>query len=254
MGKPSEIELPGGERIGILYEDRSAMAIDKPPGWILAPDSWKHTDRNLQAALVESLRTGAFWARARQLRYLRFVHRLDADTSGVLLLARSPGALRALSRLFENRQAQKVYLAVVRGKPRADKWTCGLAIAPEPGQPGVMRTVGRGGKPAETRFCVLETGSRGSLVEARPVTGRTHQVRLHLAASGCPVLGDNLYGPASRGEHPGLALRAVRLAYRDPFTGRPVQIQAPAEAFLHEHGFGAQAPPTKEPAGRPAAT
>jgi 23S rRNA-/tRNA-specific pseudouridylate synthase len=86
MARPSgPIELPTGEEIPVLYEDRSVLAIDKPRGWMLAPASWQKTGRNLQAALESSIRAGDFWARSRGLKFLRFVHRLDAGTSGVLL-------------------------------------------------------------------------------------------------------------------------------------------------------------------------
>ncbi len=119
MGKPNQIELPTGERIPILYEDRSVLAIDKPRGWMLVPFSWQKTNRNLQAALTSSIAAGAFWARSRSLRYLRFVHRLDADTSGILLFAKSQGALETFGGLFESRRMEKVYLAVVSRRARA---------------------------------------------------------------------------------------------------------------------------------------
>ena len=81
MAKPDYIELGDGERISILYEDRSVMAIDKPPGWMLVPIMWQQTDRNLQAAIASSLAAGDFWARSRNLKFLKHIHRLDADTS-----------------------------------------------------------------------------------------------------------------------------------------------------------------------------
>jgi 23S rRNA-/tRNA-specific pseudouridylate synthase len=101
VAKPSVIELPTAEMIPILHEDRSVLAIDKPPGWMLVPFSWQKTSRNLQAALVSSIAAGDFWARSRNLKFLRFVHRLDADTTGILLFARSQGALRAYGDLFK---------------------------------------------------------------------------------------------------------------------------------------------------------
>jgi len=114
VAKPDCIELPTGEKLAILYEDRSVLAIDKPPGWMLVPFSWQKTSRNLQAALTSSIAAGDFWARSRGLRYLRFVHRLDADTTGVLLIAKSQGAVASYGTLFEGRQMEKRYLAVVR--------------------------------------------------------------------------------------------------------------------------------------------
>jgi 23S rRNA pseudouridine1911/1915/1917 synthase len=233
MRKADQIELPDGTRAAILYEDRSVLAIDKPAGWMLAPESWAKTSRNLQRALMLSVQAREHWARSRNLRYVRFVHRLDAETSGVLLLAKTPGALSVLSRLFETRQVRKKYLAVVRGHPPQGKWICRLKIAPAPDAPGRMQADAAGGKQAETAFAVLRQGRQSALVEAVPVTGRTHQIRVHLAASGHPVLGDALYGEKG----PVLALRAVEIAYLDPFQRRPVRIHAPTEEFLRQHHF-----------------
>ncbi len=237
MAKPESIELPGTEPIPILYEDRSVLAIDKPRGWMLAPLAWRHTQRNLQAALDSSIAARDFWARSRNLRFLRAVHRLDADTSGVLLLVKSPGALNAYSELFETRQMEKAYLAVVVGKPKQREWTCWLKLASDANQAGRMKVDSRHGKPAETHFHLLQAGEKASLVEARPTTGRTHQIRVHLAAGGHPVVGDELYGPAGANADATLGLRAVELAYMDPFTRRPVRVRAPTRQFLREYGF-----------------
>lgn len=236
MAKPNYIELPTGERVPILYEDRSVLAIDKPRGWLLAPSDWRETSRNLQAALEGALRAGEYWARSRHLKYLRFVHRLDAETSGVLLLAKSPGALRPLSALFEGRQVEKTYLAVVHGAPKKREWSCRLKLAPDPAQPGRMKVDPRRGKEAETRFRVLQLRERMALLEVHPLTGRTHQIRVHLAASGHPVVGDGLYGQPGQRERQ-LGLRAVGLVYRDPFTRRRVSIRARAEQFVSKYGF-----------------
>ena len=239
MAKPKRIELPSGEQILILYEDRSVLAIDKPPGWMLAPSSWHKQGGNLQRALVASIKAGEFWARARNLKYLRFVHRLDAGASGVLLLAKSPGALSAYSLLFQSRRMEKVYLAVVRGAPPQSQWTCRLRLAPDRASPGKMKLEPNRGQEAKTDFRLLRAGAGTSLVEARPLTGRMHQVRLHLAASGHPVVGDQLYGPAGLAAQARLALRAVGLAYMDPFTHGRVRIRAPAAEFAREYGFQA---------------
>jgi 23S rRNA pseudouridine1911/1915/1917 synthase len=238
--KPNWIELPTGETIPILYEDRAVIAIDKPRGWMLVPFRWQRTARNLAAALASSIAAGDFWARSRNLKFLRHIHRLDADTTGILLLARSPGALRSYSGLFESRKMDKVYLAVVRGAPREREWICRLGLAPDPRQHGKMKIDARLGKAAETRFRLLETAGTSSLLEAHPYTGRTHQIRLHLSAAGLPVLGDDLYGPSPGGEQP-LGLRAVSLSYSDPFTRRPIRIRAPAVAFCREFGFAVPA-------------
>src|SRR5437660_8385710 len=98
---------------------------------MLAPTSWQNTGRNLQAALNSSIGARDFWARSRGLKSLRFVHRLDADTTGILLLAKSPGAVQAYSALFETRQMEKIYLAVVRGIPPQAEWICKERIGPD---------------------------------------------------------------------------------------------------------------------------
>src|SRR5499425_866536 len=107
MPKSSEIELGDGTRIAILHEDRAVLAIDKPRGWMLVPFSWQKTSRNLQAALTSSIAAGDFWARSRSLKFLRFVHRLDAETTGILLWAKSPGAVKTFGDLFESRRMEK---------------------------------------------------------------------------------------------------------------------------------------------------
>ncbi len=238
MAKPNWIELPTGQRILILYEDRSVLVIDKPPGWMLAPSSWHKRSGNLQRALEASIKAGDFWARLRNLDYLRFAHRLDAGTSGILVLAKTPGALGALGALFQGRQVAKLYLAVVRGVPAQTQWSCGLKLAPDRANPGKMRVAPERGKEATTQFRLLQAGQGTALLEARPFTGRTHQIRVHLAACGHPVVGDGLYGPVpDRPAQLQLGLRAAGLAYTDPFTHRPVRIRAPVEEFARQYGF-----------------
>ena len=243
--KPSYLELGSGERIPILYEDRSVIAIDKPAGWMLVPTTWQRTQRNLQTAIVSSIAAGHFWARSRGLKFLRYVHRLDAETTGVLLFGRTPGAVRSYGELFESRDMEKKYLAVMEGTPPRSEWVCRESIGEQSSSPKRMRIDPRHGKPAETHFKVLGQSASRFLIEARPITGRTHQIRVHLAHTAAPVLGDALYGKAKREAAPsGLALRSILLAYRDPFTRRAITIKAPVDEFLkmyklspHETGF-----------------
>jgi 23S rRNA pseudouridine1911/1915/1917 synthase len=214
MAKPNSIELPDCRPIRILYEDRTVIAVDKPPGWMLVPDTWQRTSRNLQAAITSSIAGGDFWAKSRGLKFLRYVHRLDAETSGVLLFAKSPGTVEVFSDLFESRRMEKTYLAVTAVEPREMEWDCRLALAPDPLRPGRMIVDEREGK---------------------PLTGRTHQIRVHLAESGCPVVSDELYGRQMGKLEFGL--RSVRLAYVDPFTRKHVEIIALTKYFLKDYGF-----------------
>lgn len=248
MAKTNYIELgekKHAEQIPILYEDRSVIAIDKPPYWMLVPFSWQKTNRNLQAAITSSIGAGSFWARSRNLKFLQHIHRLDSETTGILLFGKSPGAVRTLGELFESRQMEKVYLAAVEGTPKNAEWNCALSLAPNPDEIGKMKVDVRNGKEAETFFKVIESRENKTLVEAHPVSGRTHQIRVHLKEAGHAVLGDPLYGTPLKtleGKRQAnlqfpIGLRAVQLSYIDPFTKKPVRIQAPTEEFVREFGF-----------------
>lgn len=249
----SAIELCDGTVIPILYEDRNVLALDKPSGWMLVPNTWIHTSRNLQLALESSMMGGDFWARSRNLKFIRYIHRLDADASGVLLMARNPVVLSALGRLFEERKVIKRYLAVVDGVPKEREWECTLPLMEkvpekkcEPGKGGV-RAFEEGkvrccvdqenGKQAQTFFRVLCENGKRALVEAIPHSGRTHQIRVHLWACGCPIIGDSLYGDGNA-KGATLALRAVYLEYQDPFQKKNIWIKAPTQRFLQSYDFG----------------
>jgi RluA family pseudouridine synthase len=221
--------------ITILYEDRSVLAIDKPAGWMLVPYNWDKTGRNLQLAISSAILGRAFWARSRNLRFLKYVHRLDAETTGILLFGKSPGAVRSYGALFESRRMHKRYLAVVRGDPKEEEWVCKARLGPDPREHGRHRVDPRG-KDAETHFKVIERKNDLALIEASPVTGRTHQIRLHLEHAGLPIVGDTMYGAReekSRRNAP-MGLRAVELEYEDPFLRKRVRITAPSREFIEQ--------------------
>jgi 23S rRNA pseudouridine1911/1915/1917 synthase len=253
--RPNHIELGDRRdriRIPILYEDRSVIALDKPAGWMLVPFNWQRTQWNLQAAILSAIRAGFFWAKSRNLKFLQNIHRLDAETTGILLFGRSPGAVETFGALFESRAVEKRYLAVVTGIPREPEWVCEARLGSAPGKVGRVVVDPMDGKPATTAFRVLASRGDRSLIEARPVTGRTHQIRVHLLESGHAIVGDELYGDARRPprrsrhshttEFP-MALRSVGLSYIDPFRRKRVRIHAPEDRFLEAFGFKAPVSP-----------
>ncbi len=264
-GDRNTIEFCDGTKIPILYEDRNILAIDKPSGWMLAPNNWVNTSRNLQLALESSMMGGDFWAKSRNLRFIRYIHRLDADASGILLMARNQGVLNVFSKLFEERRVLKKYYAVVQGIPKQEEWECELPLSTNvpvaeirANRNGLKAFQERkirafvdpeNGKEAKTHFKLLATNGKRSLVEAEPLTGRTHQIRVHLQAAGCPIGGDPLYIPKADTAAPDtpkrqrptkLALRAVYLQYRDPFQHKDVTIKAATEHFLRIFGMKAE--------------
>jgi len=170
----------------ILYRDGRILAIDKPAG--LAVQGGTKTDHHLDG-MLDALRLDGD-------ERPRLVHRLDQDTSGVLVLARTAAAARELTALFRTRDVHKVYWAVVTGRPKVDEGTIDAALLKRPGHKGERVVVDDNeGKRAVTRYRVLDSaGNRAALVELEPLTGRTHQLRAHMAAIGTPILGDGKYG------------------------------------------------------------
>ena len=218
----------------ILYEDDALIAFDKPSGLLSAPDRW---DKALPCltGLVHALLCGEY----------ENAHRLDRDASGVVLFAKTAGALRAVREQFDSQQVRKTYLALVWPAPRQARGEVDATLAPDPRRPGRMR-VTRDGKPSSTSYEVMDAFRGGwALVQAQPYTGRTHQVRVHLAHAGSPVVCDTFYGDGrgfflsqiKRGYKPGrdperplmgrLALHALALVLRHPFTGAELRMESP---------------------------
>jgi 23S rRNA pseudouridine1911/1915/1917 synthase len=225
--------------VKVLYEDRYFLAIDKPSGYLVAPVTWQHTSRNLVRLLRQGLENGQQWARRRGLKFIANIHRLDADTSGLLLLAKNRPALIQMTARFEQRKVHKTYQVLVHGQPAQDQFTVDLAIAPHPQIAGQMCLDRQAGKPAVTHFQVLARFADYSLLQAEPITGRTHQIRLHLKAMKLAAVADPIYGlyplPATS-PLPRLALHAASLEFRHPFTGQTVTIKAPLATDI-EHAL-----------------
>ncbi|MCK6503924.1 RluA family pseudouridine synthase [Myxococcota bacterium] len=194
----------------VVHLDRDLLVLDKPAGLLSVPGR--------DPAWQDSALTRA----ARDLGPMYAAHRLDLDTSGLLVLARRRKAEAALKAQFAARSVRKTYLAVVRGQPE-DQGRIDLPLARLGGTPPRNVVDPVAGLPAQTRWQVLRRGSEDTLLALFPETGRSHQLRVHLAAVGFPIVGDRLYGgaPAAR-----LMLHAWRLVLRHPWSGEELSLQA----------------------------
>jgi tRNA pseudouridine32 synthase/23S rRNA pseudouridine746 synthase len=222
--------------IQVLYQDPVLLVINKPAGLATLPDGYDPTLPHIKSLLESHF--GRLW----------IVHRLDKETSGVLLLARSADAHRSVNTQFEQHQVTKVYHALVIGNPAWDETTVELPLLPNGDRQHRTVIDMQHGKPAITHLRVLERCSSHSLVEAIPETGRTHQIRAHLAALGLAIMGDRLYkakivnapnGESSTfdaGKQPlnlltaGMGLHARSLTITHPLTGEKQKFTAPYPA------------------------
>jgi RluA family pseudouridine synthase len=182
--------------IPVLFEDAHLLALDKPAGLLTSPESDDAQPPNLMKLLHAGIAEAKPWARERGLTYLMNAHRLDSDTSGVILLAKNKPALLALADLFGTNKPVRKYLALIRGEPVEEHFEVDAKIAPHPVQDGLMRVDFDNGKKSKTRFEVLEKFLRtgNALLKCEPLTERTHQIRVHLKHAGFAVVGDQLYG------------------------------------------------------------
>jgi 23S rRNA pseudouridine1911/1915/1917 synthase len=212
--------------IDVLHEDEVLMILNKPAGMVVHPGAG-----NQSGTLVSALlHYGAGLSSLGGLNRPGIVHRLDRDTSGCLVVAKSDRAHRALAKQFADRVCEKTYLALVAGAPRPPEGTVNEPIGRHPSHRQRMAIVPRG-REAITLYRTLWTRDGVSLVECRPRTGRTHQIRVHLKHLRCPVLGDVLYG--QRGTFDRHMLHAWKLRLRHPVTRRIMDFEAPLpEAFV----------------------
>jgi 23S rRNA pseudouridine1911/1915/1917 synthase len=222
----------------VLYEDAHLIALDKQPGMVVhpAPGARRGTVVN---ALLHRLGPLAGVGEASRPG---IVHRLDRDTSGVLLVARTAAALEALARQFRARTVAKRYLALVHGQVRAASGVVDRPIGRDPRARKRMSVRAARGRHAVTRYRVLERFPGATLLAVAPETGRTHQIRVHLAAIGHPIVGDRVYGGARRGGAratadvlaacPRQALHAEAITVAHPATGRTLVLRAALPADL----------------------
>ncbi len=228
--KAGERDPETSERLrnAVLYRDRDVLAINKPAG--LATQGGTGTKVHVDGAL-DGLKFDA-------PDKPRLVHRLDKDTSGVLLLGRSQMAARRLAEAFRAKSAMKIYWALVVGEPKPSAGTIEGAISKLPGRAGEKMTIDpEDGKRAVTRYAIVERlGGKVTWVALFPVTGRTHQLRVHMAELGTPILGDGKYGGTEaflQGEGVSRKLHLHARAIRVPgANGRPLEIVAPLDDHM----------------------
>ena len=208
-----------------FHRDKSALVLNKPPG--LATQGGTKTKDHVDG-LLDALQYGA---EGRP----KLVHRLDKDTSGVLLVARTPRAAAFFSKTFSSRRATKIYWAIVMGVPEIDDGVIDLPLAKQPGTGGEKMHVFDEGQPSKTRYQVIErAGNRAAFVALQPYTGRTHQLRVHMAAIGHPIVGDGKYGGADAFLTGGIS-RKLHLHARRLRLPHPDGKQLDVTADLPEH-------------------
>lgn len=215
----------------ILYEDESLIAIDKPPGMVVhpAPGNWSGTIVNALLFHCTKLKEEF------QQEHIRpgIIHRLDKETSGVLLAAKNHSVHSKLVEQFSSRQVYKEYLAVCLGNP--GRGVIDMPIGRDPYHRKQMKVLEEGGKNAITEFETLGTDGQVSFVKIILKTGRTHQIRVHMQAKNTPVLGDSLYGSLSANKKwkaERQLLHAYRLSILHPLTKKPMTFQAPLPTDL----------------------
>lgn len=250
--KPARAREPSRDdadklRALVLYKDDDVIAIDKPPG--LAVQGGTKTLIHLDA-MLDALRFGSD-------ERPRLVHRLDKDSSGVLILARTPAAASRLAAAFRRREVRKTYWAITVGVPSPRQGKIDLSLAKLPGRGGERMVADKeSGKRAITHYSVIETAGRtAAFLALSPLTGRTHQLRAHCAHLGTPILGDGKYGAkaaflAGRGVSRKLHLHARALSLPHPRAGR-IDVTAPLPAHMVEtfalFGFEADAEAARDP-------
>ncbi len=229
---PKEIELKAEDiPIEILYEDKDIIVVNKPKGLVVHPANG-NPDGTLVNAIMNICKDSLSGIGG-EIRP-GIVHRLDKDTSGVLIVAKNDIAHINLSNQIKNREVKKIYIALVRGVIKENEATINMPIARSTKDRKKM-AVSKNGKEAVTHFTVLERFEKYTLLKVKIDTGRTHQIRVHLSEIGYPVVGDYVY---SNGKNPfnvvGQMLHAKSIEFKHPTTGKIMKIEAPLPEYFEK--------------------
>lgn len=213
-GMTDDSYSPPQDPLVILHEDHEVLLVDKPAGLLSVPGKGEHLADCLLARVQMVFPTALL------------VHRLDRDTSGVMIFALTPHAQRHLGLQFENRQVKKTYVARVRGEMEGKEGTVDLPLMVDwPNRPRQM-VDHQNGRPAVTDWRVLRKGGGETRVRLMPRTGRSHQLRVHMLALGHPILGDPFYATGAARDYPRLMLHSEVLQFRHPDGGRGIRLSA----------------------------
>jgi 23S rRNA pseudouridine1911/1915/1917 synthase len=219
------LSVEPNERVtfGVRYEDEHLVVVEKPSGVVTQPGTSHERDSLLNGLFA---RWGTRLQQLGRVRSFGLLHRLDRETSGLVCVAFDAPTYDAISNAFREREVRKFYWALVRGEPNAEKGTIKRPLA-EVRAERLTSVVSNSGKPALTAYRVLARGNGATLLECRAVTGRLHQVRVHLASIHCPILGDGLYAQGAVAAASGrLALHAHRLAFEHPSSGAEIDVRS----------------------------
>lgn len=230
--------------VPIVFEDEHLLAINKPARLLSSPDRYDPNRPNLMKLLHAGIEQQKPWAKERNLTYLSNAHRLDFETTGVLLLAKDKPTLVKLADLFGSERPLKSYIALVHGTPEEDAFDVDVPIGPHPRVLGLMAGNRKSGKKSKTHFEVVTKWRGYTLLKCRPLTGRTHQIRVHLRWIQLPIVGDEQYrgkplylseikrsyrlgpGKVERPLISTVALHAEELTLPHPATGETLTIKA----------------------------
>ncbi len=224
---------PEAMELDVVHADEAVIVVNKPPGLVVHPAQGHASGTLVHGLLAQFPDLTAMTAADGEAVFRPgVVHRLDQDTSGLIVIARTPEALRHLQQQFKSRTVEKIYLAIVYGQPEAPEGVIDVPLGRDPRQRQKFAPR-MDGKPARTHYRLKQALADYSLLEIGLETGRTHQIRVHLAWLKCPVVGDTVYG--RKKTPPGVKrqlLHAWRLAFVHPLSGAPVLFEAPLPADM----------------------